>query len=166
MPAVPKIRPGDVSLAEKREQKRLARRNGSKGVIATARAKKARTVTAGERANKAVVRQRDRVCRWPDCDCGELAGFEWSRQEVAHLDDKGMGGDPTLLRSQPNAMIQLCRWQHQGPFGLHSGRAKVERLTPLGTDGPCEFYRRENEFKPWYSCGITEPPTVFDEAHC
>lgn len=136
--ACPKVKPGQLSRAEAREQKQLAR---VKGPTATRRAQKARAVTLGEAKAKRVVRARDRVCRWPGCDCGELYGY-WSALEVAHLDDKGMGGDPQLLRSVPDRMILLCRWNHTGPFGLHSGRARIHVLTDAGTYGPCAFYRR------------------------
>lgn len=154
--ANPKVKPGQLSRAEAKQQKQLARLSGVKGPTATRRAQKARSVALGEAKAKRVVRARDRVCRWPGCDCGKLYG-QWSALECAHLDDKGAGGDPQLIRSVPDRMILVCRWNHTGPFGLHSGRARIEALTPTGTSGPCAFYRRAVSGVPEFLVGESSP---------
>jgi hypothetical protein len=155
--ACPKIPPGQRSLKEQRALKHARR---EKGVVAMAREVKRGRVSAAETVAKNLVRERDRVCRWPGCDCREMqhGGF-WNALEVAHLEHKGMGGDPQQLRTQVQKMILLCRWAHQGPFGLDAGRRDIRPLTDQGTDGECECFKREpGESGRWYSCGITSPP--------
>jgi hypothetical protein len=88
-----------------------------------------------EATEKAAVRRRDGgVCRWPGC--GER-GEKW-RLEVAHLNDKGMGGDHGT-RSTRDQMILLCLPDHQGEHSLHTGFKRVVPLTDRGTDGLCRF---------------------------
>lgn len=97
-------------------------------------ANRAERRTAEDHA-KAEVRKRDGgVCRWPGC--GER-GKRW-RLEVAHLADKGMGGDHGV-RSTRDQMILLCLPDHQGARSLHSGDKRITPLTTAGTDGPCQF---------------------------
>jgi hypothetical protein len=158
--ACPKVAPGKLSLKDERELKRLRRLMGETGPTADARAKKAAKVSLSERANKRVVRQRDRFCRYPDCGCrtGEIVGAD-AALEVAHLEDKGMGGDPLLIRSLPSTMILLCHYRHQGKEGEHTKLLEVEPLTPDGTAGPVAFYQREKESRKRYLVGITIPPS-------
>lgn len=99
------------------------------------RAKKRQARMSHEKSEKAKVRTRDRHCRWPNCVCRSMR----LTAEVAHLDDKGMGGDHGV-RTSADAMILLCHLKHRGPTSLHSGDCRIERLTPAGTDGPCAFY--------------------------
>lgn len=95
---------------------------------------KAKTFEASE---KAKVRKRDRGCRWPGCDCRK----QNIRTEVAHLHAKGSGGDHGV-RSTADQMIELCVLRHQGSPSLHSGDLKIEPQTAVGTDGPCDFFAR------------------------
>ena len=99
-----------------------------------------------ERDAKEKVRERDQGCRWPGCQCAVTYSL-WSAQECAHVKSKSLGGDNVTSN-----LIQLCKWWHQGPYGLHSGLAKIEPLTTQGTDGPCEFWRRAKGGQ-WYSVG-------------
>lgn len=96
-----------------------------------------RAVEAAEKANKAKVRARDRGCRWPGCECRRLK----LPTEVAHLEDKGMGGDHGE-RSDPSNMIELCVERHRGTPSLHSGDLRIEPKTSDGANGPCDFYAR------------------------
>jgi hypothetical protein len=157
--ACPKVKPGELSLKQQREIKRIKRLLGEKGPEAERRTKKAAKVAVGERANKRAVRLRDMVCRYPECGCrtGAIRGDD-AALEVAHLEDKGMGGDPLLIRSLPSTMILLCHYRHQGVEGEHSKLLEIERLTPSGTDGACAFYQRDRETGKRYLVGITEPP--------
>jgi len=99
-----------------------------------ARAKKAAVNRKAEREAKAIVRARDRVCRFPG------GNHAWPL-EVAHLQHKGMGGNPAGDRSVPEKMILLCRGHHQsGPVSLHRGTLKVEPLTDAGTNGEVRFH--------------------------
>ena len=89
---------------------------------------------------KTELRIRDGIgCRWPGC------GF-WKqgyRVHGVHLEDAGMGGDPTLIRTQRQTMIRLCARHHQGPWSIHSKDLRVVPLTEKGTDGPCAFEVRD-----------------------
>lgn len=106
-----------------------------KGSYLIARKDRRKKIQALEDAEKAKVRARDRFCRWPDCeDCRRYA----TRLEVAHLYDKGMGGDHGE-RSTADQMLLLCFLAHQGPRSLHSGDRRITPITNRGTNGPCKF---------------------------
>lgn len=109
-----------------------------------------------ERKRKRQVHIRDRWCRWPHCTCRETGG-PWAQLEVAHISHKGMGGDPLMVRSQVPLMLLLCRNWHRGPYGIDSKQAKVIPLTPKGTSGLCEFWRRGKDGV-WWLAGTTAPP--------
>jgi len=98
------------------------------------RATKHRQVSAVERVNKQLVRERDGRCRFPRCGC-------WPVQAtVSHDVHKGMGGDPTGERSLPSGMIVLCRWRHQdAPVSRHAGTMRTRYLTTDQNDGPVCF---------------------------
>jgi hypothetical protein len=107
----------------------------AKGSALMERKDRRRAMDAFEDAEKCKVRLRDRECRWPGCDyCRTYK----SRLEVAHLHDKGMGGDHGV-RSTSDQMMLLCFLRHQGPVSLHSGDCRITPLTDRGTDGPCKF---------------------------
>ena len=106
----------------------------AKGTAKAERASRRRDVENSERKNKALVRKRDKTCRWPGCECkGRTLGLE-----VAHLKAKGMGGDHGK-RSTPDQMILLCRERHQGPWSLHSGHCRIYLTGPYGAP---EFFQR------------------------
>jgi len=106
-----------------------------KGSVLIERRQKRKAIEAFEEAEKAKVRVRDKQCRWPECSyCRQFK----PRLEVAHLADKGMGGDHGE-RSTADQMILLCFLRHQGPVSLHSGMVKIEPVTERGTNGPCMF---------------------------
>lgn len=103
------------------------------------RAKRKASRQNAERAVKAAIRRRDGIgCRWPDCQFWKR-GF---RVDAAHLDDKGMGGDPKLIRTQTSTVMRICVQHHTGPESLHSGDLRIVPLTDRGADGPCQFERR------------------------
>jgi hypothetical protein len=106
-----------------------------RGQHVTERLERKAATKAAERAEKLKVRLRDLPCRWPRCE-HVRKGY---RPEVAHLDNKKMGGDHGL-RTSAELMMQLCYWHHQGPRSLHTGHGRVEYLTPAKADGPCAFY--------------------------
>lgn len=92
-----------------------------------------------EATEKAKVVRRDgaHYCRLvPGCKEREL-------HETAHLDDKGMGGDPQGLRTQAETMIRACFFHHQGKWSLHSGALRVEYLTPAKANGPIEVWAKD-----------------------
>lgn len=107
----------------------------------TARAERQakRTQTkASERDEKAKVRKRDGAackgyCRFPGCKVRTYL-------EVSHLVHKGMGGDKQNIRSVAELMWLACQSHHRGSFSVDSGDIEVRPLTPLGTNGPCEFW--------------------------
>ena len=116
-----------------------------------------------ERSHKADVRARDVSCRWPGCETP--ADYFWGAPEVAHVNHKGAGGDPLLLRSKVEGLLLMCRWHHRGPRGLHSGLAKMVLLTEAGTAGPVEFYQMlKGEAGVWVLVGVSEPPKQIVES--
>lgn len=79
-----------------------------------------------ERSVKTAIRVRDGIgCRWPGCEYWKR-GY---RVEGAHLDAKGIGGDPKLIRTTTGNLMRVCVKHHQGPFSLHSGDLRVVFLT-------------------------------------
>jgi hypothetical protein len=133
------------------------------GPTARRRAQKARVVTLAERAVKSLVKDMDgRRCRWPDCEVPPLSF--WGQLQAAHYKAEGMGGDPNLVRCTVDNMLAACRWHHRGPRGLHSGLAKMEPLTELGTRGPVQFSVMERgEGGRWSVIGVTSPPKEWSE---
>lgn len=100
-----------------------------------------REIVADERREKDAVRRRDHYqCRWPACEHAPLK----PRLEVAHLDDKGMGGDHGL-RTTRDRMLLLCFLHHQGAVSLHSGDLRIDARTAAGADGCLDFYARHPE---------------------
>lgn len=95
-----------------------------------------KAIEASEDREKAIVRRRDRVCRWPHC--ANCKAFK-PRLEVAHLRAKGYGGDHGT-RSTADQLILLDYLTHQGSDGLEQHGRKIEPLTPEGTNGPCAFF--------------------------
>ncbi len=121
--------------------------------FAEERAEKKAAVKKHELSEKAKVRKRDKTCRWPACPCAKLG----IRLEVAHLENKAMGGDPQQIRTQAAKMILLCHTVHQGPLSLHSGDRKIEPLTTAGTSGPCRFW------EDGVVVGVEKSPHVFEK---
>lgn len=119
----------------------LRRSRKPKGPTARARAKKSRHLSAAERAEKELVRRRDRHCRFPRCGCQTppVDGMK-AALTVSHDFHKGMGGDPTGDVSIASLMIALCKWRHQdGPVSRHARTMQTRYLTPDNNDGPVEF---------------------------
>jgi hypothetical protein len=82
-----------------------------------------------ERAVKA--RDRNR-CRVPGCR---------ERGEWAHLNHRGMGGNPKGDKSTTAETLCLCRPHHrEGPDSLDQGGMEVIPLTKAGCDGPLAFH--------------------------
>lgn len=97
-----------------------------------------KAIVAAEEREKDIVRRRDKSCRWPNCE--NCKAYK-PRLEVAHLRAKGQGGDHGE-RSTANQMVLLDYLTHQGGLdSLEQHGRRIEPLTPLGTDGPCAFYR-------------------------
>lgn len=113
----------------------LANWKPAKGSGLMARKERRKAIKGFEDAEKRKVRLRDRECRWPGCSYCRSYN---TRLEVAHLADKGMGGDHGV-RSTADQMMLLCFLRHQGPISLHSGDCRITPLTNRGTDGPCRF---------------------------
>lgn len=64
--------------------------------------------------------------------------------ELAHIDARGMGGNPDLSRDTTENTISVFDRVHQGAFSMHSGHVKVRPLTDKGANGPLcfEFYEK------------------------
>lgn len=110
-----------------------------------------------EQDAKREVRRQDRYCRFPLCGC-DRAKLQW---EVAHLQHKGMGGNPAGDRSDPSRLIYLCTARHQtGLVSLHAGTLEIEPLTSDGTRGPCSFRIRQGDT--WVEVGREHALHEFD----
>lgn len=122
-----------------------------KGQARDERMEKRADIEAAEEKNKREVRRLDGyMCRVPHCDCLKRR----DRLEVAHLVDKGIGGDHGV-RSGLENLILLCLAHHQGRVSLHQGTLKIEPLTPEGMRGPCEFWVSDGG-SGWVSIGREE----------
>jgi hypothetical protein len=91
-----------------------------------------------ERDGKDAVRKADRYCRFPSCGCRKLR----LALAVAHLEHKGMGGNPKGDRSDEAKMILLCSGRHRElPISLDMGTIEILPINAsLGTRGPCIWY--------------------------
>lgn len=108
----------------------------AKGTALIARRDRRKILDAYETVEKRKVRLRDQFCRWPSCDY--CSRYKHLTLHVAHVNDKGMGGDHGL-RSTADQMILLCALRHAGPTSLHSGHCRITPITDRGTDGPCQY---------------------------
>lgn len=75
-------------------------------------------------------------CRMPWCRRFSPPGYD---NELAHLEAKGMGGNPDDSRNTTANTICCCKDCHRGPRSLHSGHLKWRFLTDQGADGPMAF---------------------------
>lgn len=87
-----------------------------------------------ERLNKEKVRKRDKGCRFPLCGCKKFR----RHTEVSHAEHKGMGGDPTGDRSQPDLMVLVCPFRHrENRVSIDRGTLRWRALKPTqGAEGP------------------------------
>lgn len=130
------------TLPAKAIQQSLAK--PSKGSGWLKRKEDRRAVVAHERTEKDAVRKRDKQCRWPACEFAS----QKPRLEVAHLENKGMGGDHGL-RTTRRRLILLCFLHHQGAISLHSEDLRIDALTTRDAEGPLAFYRKDRETGDW-----------------
>lgn len=86
-------------------------------------------------ATKAAARRRDsHRCRWPRCEYRRVS----QPIDPAHVfQAKGMGGDPTLVRSERKHYLLLCRMHHDAQ---EKHDLEVKALTPDLADGACAFF--------------------------
>ncbi len=120
---------------------RVARLNRTKqpvhGIVARERRRKRRNLSADERREKQVVRDRDGFCRFPRCGCQKSSDAMKRVLTVSHDFHKGMGGDPTGGVSIAPLMLLLCKWRHQdGPVSRDKKTVRTTYLTPDQNDGP------------------------------
>lgn len=89
---------------------------------------------AAENRHKQAVREwHGHRCRFVQCDCRRYNLF----LEVSHLTHKGMGGDPTGERSQPDVMLLVCNWRHkESKYSIDKKRLRWQPLTAMGSRGP------------------------------
>lgn len=89
-----------------------------------------------EDSEKDKVRKADSYCRFPSCGCRKFR----LALHVAHLEHKGMGGNPAGDRSEQALMILLCSARHrENIIALDRGTLRIRPLTAAGTRGPCAF---------------------------
>lgn len=106
----------------------------AKGAAAKARRAARAKIERAERLAKmnAIIRDLGRCRR---CN----ASWPFAINEVAHLVDKGMGGDHGLRSSSPSDYVTLCADCHRGPRSVHSGHVRIVCLTDQRGDGPVRF---------------------------
>jgi hypothetical protein len=96
-----------------------------------------------ERFEKGVARRRDGGCRWP------IKHVCRGGLEAAHVRDASLGGE-----MESDNLITLCAWIHRrGPESIHGKQLKVEPETGDGADGPCSFYRLDDNGM-WMCVGV------------
>lgn len=114
-----------------------------KGITAKLRASKKRRTKAIELENMRQVRSEDGYCRFPLCGCYQPQPHLWSiwlKPEVAHLDHRGMGGNPAGDKSDVKLLITVCNWRHKiDKFSLDKKTIKCEPMTDMGTRGPVRW---------------------------
>jgi hypothetical protein len=96
----------------------------------------------GETEAMQEARRRDMAnchgCRFPRCEFMARK----PTLDVCHEIHRGMGGNPKGDRTTRDTLILYCR-PHHGQYDRHD--IDHEPLTPLGTDGPCLFKRRNRD---------------------
>lgn len=98
------------------------------------------------------VKRRDRGCRYPGCRLPLVL-------HAAHLRHRGMGGNPSGDRTTRDQVITLCARHHDWYDRLVA--IDIAPLTPRGTDGPCEFFRREGD--DWICVGRERSQQISEE---
>ncbi len=119
-----------------------------KGDAQRMRRARRRLADTREKAAKDAAKMRDgRKCRMPGCDRTQAL-------HAMHVHHKGLGGDPTGLRSwQRSDYVTGCARHH----GLqHAGYLRM-LVGPDGGDGRVEFQMRISLHRPWFSFGWSEP---------
>jgi hypothetical protein len=111
-----------------------------KGTARMAHVDTRRATDLQETRNKRAAKARDGYrCRRPRCPHCKAPGVRYVMQ-AAHVfaGAKGMGGDPTLVRSEVRHFLTLCPPSHgeQERHVLHVVPLDQERLG----DGDCEFF--------------------------
>lgn len=114
---------------------------------------------AAEDDQKELCRRRDGRCRYPDCPfCRRYRDLI---PQAAHVvQAKGMSGDRTLERSTVDKLMLLCPPTH----GLQEQH--LIDVRPLndedGTNGPCEFWKRETQEQPFYLVARETAPFIYE----
>ena len=94
-----------------------------------------------EEAQKALVRKRDKVCRFPLCGCRRFNLALHVAHHPAH--HKGMGGHPRGDRNATALLVLVCAARHrEHAVSLDRQTVKWEPLSEAGANGPIEWYVR------------------------
>lgn len=110
---------------------------GSRTASKKAKIESKAALDKAERENKAEVRRRDKVCRFPLCGCRRIKLALVASTEVSHSKHKGSGGNPAGDRSVPELMVLLCKHRHQdGRISVHKGTIDVDFQTSKKFNGP------------------------------
>lgn len=132
-----------ASNARRLRETRASFRKPEKGTATGERRRRRNRLSKAERANKQIARDRDgNQCRFPLCGCKRSMQHIGMKAilTVSHDVHKGMGGDPTGVRSRPEFLISLCKWRHQDGFvSRHRQTMKTRYLTPDNCNGPVAF---------------------------
>lgn len=94
-------------------------------------------IVSEEKRRMDLVRRTDKYCRFPWCGCRRFK----LTLHVAHLEHRGMGGNPKGDRTAPELLILLCSARHrENAIALDRKTIRIRPLVAkLGTRGPCAF---------------------------
>lgn len=108
-----------------------------RGDYALERRGKKRTRKLAEEAVMAEAKRRDgNKCRWPRCSYKLLVG-------AAHMDHRGMGGNPSGDKTERHKLIALCLRHHDQFDGRTVPDVDIVPVSAeQGTDGPCSYFQR------------------------
>jgi hypothetical protein len=108
------------------------------------KAKRKARVVAEQKQMQAAKRRDGGKCRYPGC------WFKDMPVDAAHFQHRGIGGNPSGDRTTRATVISLCRIHH----GQYDGALlEIEPLTDQMFDGPCVYYKRNQETGTWASIG-------------
>lgn len=114
------------------------------------RGKKRERKLAEDRVMQAARKRDGNKCQFPRCEFKDLA------VEVAHLEHRKMGGNPSGEATQRHKLICLCIRRHDQFDGRTIPEIDIQPVNAAqGTDGPCVFHIRDKAGI-WRYVGISE----------
>lgn len=98
------------------------------------KAEKRKHKAAEDAAMAEAVKRDGGKCRWPGCHYKAL------KVCAAHLEHRGMGGNPSLDKTQRHKLIAFCVRHHDQFDGRAMPFIDVQPMSDQGTDGLCSYY--------------------------
>lgn len=98
------------------------------------RSRRAARKAAEDKTMREAKKRDGNICRVPGCEFMSKK----PRIECAHLDHRGMGGNPAGDRTQVDKLIALC-FIHHAQFDKQM-TLDIQPITKAGTSGPCAWF--------------------------